>query len=128
MARARKYWLMKSEPGTYSIDDLARDGTTMWEGVRNYQARNLMRDDIKKGDLVLFYHSSTKPMGVAGIAKVCRESYPDPTQFNKKSKYYDATSPKDEPRWPVGRRGAGRKAPRGCDVGGHQDRPRSSRA
>ena len=94
MARARKYWLMKSEPGTYSIDDLVRDGRTMWEGVRNYQARNLMRDEAKKGDLVLFYHSSAKPMGVAGIAEICRDHYPDPTQFDKKSKYYDATSPR----------------------------------
>jgi predicted RNA-binding protein with PUA-like domain len=70
-------WLMKSEPGVYSIDDLKRDGKTCWEGVRNYQARNFMRDSMKKGDLVLFYHSNAEPPGVAGIAEVVREGYPD---------------------------------------------------
>lgn len=97
--RARKYWLMKSEPSVYSIHDLERDGTTMWEGVRNYQARNFMRDDMKVGDFVLFYHSSAKPMGVAGVAEVCREAYPDPTQFDKKHKYFDAKSDEGEPTW-----------------------------
>jgi len=90
---------MKSEPGTYSIDDLEREGRTMWEGVRNYQARNLMRDDCRVGDLVLFYHSSAKPPGVAGLAKVSSEPYPDPTQFEENAPYYDATSDPKDPRW-----------------------------
>lgn len=94
-----KYWLMKSEPGTYSIDDLKRDGTTRWEGVRNYQARNFMREQMSVGDLVLFYHSSADPAGVAGVAKVASESYPDPTQFDKGSKYADPDSKPDDPRW-----------------------------
>ncbi len=99
MAKKQQYWLMKSEPGTYSIDDLKRDKKTMWEGVRNYQARNIMRDEMKVGDQVLFYHSSTDPVGVAGIAEVCSEAYPDPHQFDKKSKYYDPKSKKEDPRW-----------------------------
>ncbi len=90
---------MKSEPGTYSIQDLERDGQTMWEGVRNYQARNFMRDDLAVGDLALFYHSSAKPMGVAGVCRVCRAAYPDPTQFEPKSPYYDASSDLADPRW-----------------------------
>lgn len=95
------YWLMKSEPNAYSIDDLAKEKnkTTCWDGVRNYQARNMMRDDMKKGDLVLFYHSNAKPPGVAGTAKVVKEGYPDHTAFDKKSKYFDPKSKKDEPRW-----------------------------
>lgn len=101
MPRAKKYWLMKSEPGVYSIDHLARDKnkTTCWDGVRNYQARNLMRDEIKKADLILYYHSNAKPPGVAGVAKVVKESYPDHTQFDKKSKYFDPKANKEEPRW-----------------------------
>ena len=71
------YWLMKSEPDVYSIDDLKKDKTTPWDSIRNYQARNFMRDDMRKGDLVLFYHSNAKAPGVAGIATVCKESYPD---------------------------------------------------
>ena len=71
------YWLLKSEPGTYSIDDLARDKRTSWEGVRNYQARNFLRDSMKKGDLVLFYHSNAEPPGAAGVARVVREGYPE---------------------------------------------------
>jgi predicted RNA-binding protein with PUA-like domain len=97
--RARQYWLIKSEPDVYSIDDLARDGKTAWDGVRNYQARNSMRDDMAIGDLVLFYHSNAKPPGVAGVARVCTEPYPDATQFDPKSKYYDASATKEEPRW-----------------------------
>ena len=97
--RVRRYWLMKSEPSVYSIHDLERDGTTMWEGVRNYQARNFMRDDMKVGDFVLFYHSSSKPMGVAGLARVSREAYPDPTQFDMKHKYFDPKSDEDDPTW-----------------------------
>jgi predicted RNA-binding protein with PUA-like domain len=94
-----KLWLMKSEPDVYSIDDLARDGSTTWEGVRNYQARNYLRDDARIGDLVLFYHSNADPSGVAGLARVCREAYPDPTQFQPRSPYYDEGSRPDDPRW-----------------------------
>ena len=93
-----KLWLMKSEPDVFSIDDLARDRVTTWEGVRNYQARNSMRDDMKVGDLVLYYHSNAEPSGVAGVAKVAKEAYPDPTQFDPKSEYYDEGSKKDAPR------------------------------
>lgn len=96
---AKRYWLMKSEPETYSIDDLERDGTTQWEGIRNYQARNFMRDDMKLGDEVLFYHSNTKPPGIVGTARVCRESYPDYFAFDKKSNYFDSKSDPDAPRW-----------------------------
>jgi len=97
--RARRYWLMKSEPGVYSIRNLQRDGSTTWEGVRNYQARNFMRDDMAVGDLVLFYHSNADPPGVAGVARIARAAYPDPTQFNRRSRYHDPGSKKDEPRW-----------------------------
>lgn len=96
---SKRYWLMKTEPETYSIDDLERDGRTEWDGVRNYQARNYMRDDMKVGDLVLFYHSNAKPPGVAGIARVCSEPHPDLTQFDEQSKYYDPKASGDEPRW-----------------------------
>ncbi len=100
MAEAnRRHWLMKSEPDVYSIGDLARDGETCWDGVRNYQARNLMRDEMKVGDRVLYYHSNTKPMGIVGVARVCREAYPDHTQFDSTSKYFDAKSSPDDPRW-----------------------------
>ena len=90
---------MKSEPSVYSIDALERDRRTMWEGVRNYQARNLMRDEMAPGDLALFYHSSTDPTGVAGVARGVCEAYPDPTQFAAGHKYFDAKSGKDKPRW-----------------------------
>ena len=96
--RPRKYWLMKSEPDVYSIDHLKRDGTESWDGVRNYQARNFMRD-MAIGDLAIFYHSSTKPPGAAGVCKISREAYPDDSQFDKKSRYYDAKSKKEDPRW-----------------------------
>ncbi len=96
---AKRYWLMKSEPDVYGIDDLERDGSAPWDGVRNYQARNFMRDEMKLGDKVLFYHSNAKPPGVAGIAEIVVESHPDPTQWDKKSHYYDPKSPKDDPRW-----------------------------
>ncbi len=96
---AKNYWLMKSEPNTYSIADLQRDQKTCWEGVRNYQARNLMRDDMRVGDEVLFYHSSAKPAGVAGLARVCAAAYPDHTALDKKSKYYDEKATKDNPIW-----------------------------
>jgi predicted RNA-binding protein with PUA-like domain len=96
---ARRYWLLKSEPSTYSIDDLKRDGRTGWGGVRNYQARNFMRDDMQPGDLALFYHSSSEPPGAAGVATIDGPAEPDPTQFDKKSPYFDAASPKEAPRW-----------------------------
>ncbi len=92
------YWLMKSEPSTYSIDDLKRDKTTHWDGVRNYQARNLMKE-MKKGDQALFYHSSADVIGVAGIATISKEAYPDPSQFDKKSKYFDPKASEENPRW-----------------------------
>jgi predicted RNA-binding protein with PUA-like domain len=91
-------WLVKSEPTVYSIDDLRRDKRTAWNGVRNYQARNHLRT-MRKGDLVLFYHSSSDPTGVAGVAKVVKEAYPDPTQFDARSEYHDPRSSKDDPRW-----------------------------
>ncbi len=96
-----KYWLMKTEPTTYSIDDLEKESnqTTCWEGVRNYQARNLLRDDIQEGDRVLFYHSACKEPAVVGTAVVSRPGYPDSHAFDKRSKYYDAKSDPDNPRW-----------------------------
>lgn len=96
---SEKFWLMKSEPDVYSIDHLFKDGSTLWEGVRNYQARNFMMKDMMIGDLVLFYHSNTEPPGVAGIGKISTKPIPDPTQFQKKSKYYDEKSSLDNPRW-----------------------------
>jgi predicted RNA-binding protein with PUA-like domain len=96
--RARHYWLMKSEPDVYSIDDLERDGVESWEGVRNYQARNYMRE-MQPGDLVLFYHSNAKPPGIAGVCRIHREAYPDDTQFDPKSKYFDPKSKAEDPRW-----------------------------
>jgi predicted RNA-binding protein with PUA-like domain len=95
---AKQYWLMKSEPYVYSIDDLEREGSTCWEGVRNYKARNNMRA-MKVGDEVLYYHSNAKPPGVVGIARVCKEAYPDHFAFDPKSKYFDAKSDPDNPRW-----------------------------
>ncbi len=91
-------WLMKSEPDVYSIDQLEKDKTTWWGGVRNYQARNSMKD-MKVGDEVLFYHSSTNPPGVAGIAKISKLAAPDETQFDKKSEYYDPKATKEKPIW-----------------------------
>ena len=96
-----KYWLMKSEPDEASIDDLARaPGKRLpWTGVRNYQARNFMRDQMRIGDGVLFYHSSCAEPGVAGLAEVCSAAYPDATQFDRKSKYFDPKSTRDATRW-----------------------------
>ncbi len=96
---ARNHWLMKSEPDVYSITDLKRDKVTGWEGVRNYQARNFMRDGMKPDDLVLFYHSNANPPGVAGVAKVVGPPVVDPSQFDPKSHYRDVDSPPDAPRW-----------------------------
>ena len=95
----KKYWLFKSEPDVYGIDALEADGTTYWEGVRNYQARNLIRDDMAVGDQVLYYHSNAKPPGVAGLAEISRPGYPDPEQFDPDSKYYDSKSTEDDPIW-----------------------------
>jgi predicted RNA-binding protein with PUA-like domain len=99
VARARQYWLMKSEPDVYSIDDLKRDQRTSWDGVRNFRARNFMRDQMRVGDLVLFYHSNADPPGVASVARVCREAHPDATQFDRRSKYHDPKATRAEPRW-----------------------------
>lgn len=96
---AARTWLVKSEPDCYPYRALVADGRTAWDGVRNYQARNYMRDEMKVGDLVLFYHSNASPPGVAGIARVCSEPHPDATQFDPKSDYYDPKATKDEPRW-----------------------------
>jgi predicted RNA-binding protein with PUA-like domain len=95
------YWLMKSEPDAFSIDDLKNlpGKTDHWDGVRNYQARNMMRDDMKRGDLVFFYHSNCDEPGIVGIAKVSKEGYPDFTAWDPKSKYFDAKSDPDNPRW-----------------------------
>lgn len=93
------YWLMKSEPESYSIEDLKRDGKTAWEGVRNYQARNFMKDRMHIGDLVLFYHSNAKPPGVAGIGKICSHPYPDATALDPNSRYFDPKASKDHPIW-----------------------------
>ncbi len=90
---------MKSEPDTYPYERLEKEGRTMWDGVRNYQARNYMRDDMSVGDEVLFYHSSTKVPGVVGVARVASEPYPDPTQFDESSEYYDPKATEQEPRW-----------------------------
>lgn len=96
-----QYWLMKSEPEDYSIDDLAaeNDQSTHWDGIRNYQARNFMRDGMKTGDQVLFYHSSCKVPGVVGIAEIVREAYPDHTAFDAGDKHFDASSDPENPRW-----------------------------
>jgi len=96
-----KYWLMKSEPEVFSIDDLAKskNQTTFWDGVRNYQARNFMRDEMKIGDKVIFYHSNTEPPAAVGICEVVKEAYPDFTAFDPKSKYYDPKSKKENPTW-----------------------------
>lgn len=99
MARAIHYWLMKSEPNVYSIDDLKRDGSTCWDGVRNYQARNIMRDEMKIGDRVFFYHSNVKPMGIYGVAEVVREGYPDDSAFDPDDPHYDAKSDPNNPTW-----------------------------
>jgi len=97
----RRHWLVKSEPDSFSFDDLLASPrrTTGWDGVRNYQARNTLRDDMKKGDLVLFYHSSTDPMAVVGVAEVVREGYPDETAFDRKHAHYDPKSKRDAPTW-----------------------------
>ena len=94
-----RYWLMKSEPHVYPWEQLIEDGSTHWDGGRNYQARNLMRDEMSIGDLVLFYHSNCKPPHVAGIARVCKEGYPDHTARDPSSNYFDPKATLEDPRW-----------------------------
>jgi predicted RNA-binding protein with PUA-like domain len=96
---AKRYWLLKCEPAAYTIEDLERDGTTTWEGVRNFQARNSMRDDMKKGDGVLFYASNAEPSGVSGVAEISKPGYPDPYAFQEGHKYHDPKSDPDNPTW-----------------------------
>ena len=93
------YWLMKSEPNDYSIDDLKRDSVEPWDGIRNYQVRNMFRDEMKVGDKAFFYHSSCKVPAVVGIMKIASKPYPDPTQFDPEAKYYDPKSDPEDPRW-----------------------------
>lgn len=95
----KQYWLMKTEPEAYSIDDLKRDRTEHWDGIRNYQARNFMMREMKPGDEILFYHSSCQVPGVVGLARVCKEAYPDFTAWDPESKYYDPKSTSEKPRW-----------------------------
>lgn len=95
----KKYWLMKSEPEVFSIADLKEQKETLWDSVRNYQARNFMTKDMRVGDEVLFYHSNASPSGVAGLATVSKPAQPDPTQFDKKSEYYDPKASIDTPIW-----------------------------
>ncbi|WP_312325357.1 EVE domain-containing protein [Stenotrophomonas sp.] len=99
MTARKRYWLMKSEPDAFSIDDLKRVVQEPWNGVRNYQARNFMRDGMKVGDGILFYHSNTKVPGIVGLATVATEAYPDDTQFDPKSDYYDPKATRETPRW-----------------------------
>lgn len=94
-----QYWLMKSEPDAYSIDDLERDGVEPWDGIRNYAARNYMRDEMNVGDKVLFYHSRISPAEIVGTMEVASEPYPDPTQFDPESKYFDEKSSEEDPTW-----------------------------
>ena len=93
------HWLMKSEPDAFSIDDLERKGQEAWDGVRNYQARNFMRDGMRVGDKVFFYHSNCAEPGIVGIAEVATDAYPDPSQFDPKGDYFDSGSTRDNPRW-----------------------------
>ncbi len=97
--KARQYWLLKSEPDVYSIDDFARDRRTHWAGVRNYQARNFLRDSLQLDDRVLFYHSNAKPMAIVGTAKIVRTGYPDHTAFDPQDPYFDPKSKLERPTW-----------------------------
>ena len=99
MAENRRYWLLKSEPDCYSIDDMERDGRTFWDGVRNYQARNFMRDDMHPGDLAFFYHSGANPPGIAGVVEIVSTGYPDHTQFDPTEDHFDPKSTPENPRW-----------------------------
>lgn len=95
----KQYWLMKSEPNDYSIDDLERDNVEPWDGVRNYEARNMMRDQMRVGDRAFFYHSNVKPPTITGEMEICSKPYPDHTQFDPESKYFDEKSSENNPRW-----------------------------
>lgn len=97
--QSRRFWLFKSEPDVYGWDRFVEDGRTQWTGVRNYQARNLLRDDIRVGDAVLYYHSNADPTAVVGIARVSKAAWADPTQFDRKSPYFDAKATTEAPRW-----------------------------
>ena len=112
--RAKQYWLIKSEPDAFSYDDLerAKKKTTPWDGVRNYRARNFMRDDMRVGDGILYYHSNAKPPGVVGVAEVASASYPDATQFDPADSHFDPKSKKEDPRWCLVDVRAVRKLPR----------------
>ncbi len=94
-----KYWLMKNEPEDYSIDDLKKDKVEPWDGIRNYQVRNMIRDDMKKGDLAFFYHSNCEVPGIYGVMEICKECYPDHTAFDKREKHYDPKSKTTNPTW-----------------------------
>lgn len=94
-----QFWLMKSEPDVYSINDLEKEKNCFWEGIRNYQVRNFIRNNIKKNDLAFFYHSNAKPPGISGLMKIIKEAYPDHTAFDPKSKYFDKKSDPNNPRW-----------------------------
>lgn len=99
MVRPVTYWLMKSEPDSYSIDDLERDRMQPWDGIRNYQARNMIRDELKPGDYAFFYHSSCETPAIVGVVKIASRAYPDPTQYDSRSKYFDPKSSEGNPRW-----------------------------
>ena len=119
-----RYWLMKSEPDAFSIDDLERVGTEPWTGVRNYQARNFMRDGMRPGDEVLFYHSNCKEPGVVGIAEVASETYPDPTQFDPESDYFDPGAKPEQPRWMLVDVSFRRKLARTITLAGLREEPK----
>ncbi len=95
----KNYWLLKSEPDSYSIDDLCKDGQTLWEGVRNYQARNFMTQSMQENDIALFYHSSAEPTGIVGLAQITKTNVVDQLQFQKKSDFYDPKATKEKPIW-----------------------------
>jgi predicted RNA-binding protein with PUA-like domain len=118
-----RYWLMKSEPEEFSIDALAKKKLEPWNGVRNYQARNFMRDDMKVGDGVLFYHSNCDEPGVVGLAEIRSAAHPDPTQFDPKSDYYDPGSKREEPRWLLVDVGFKRKLKRTITLAELKDKP-----
>jgi predicted RNA-binding protein with PUA-like domain len=99
MSKPKRYWMMKSEPDAFGIDDLQRVGTEPWNGVRNYQARNFMRDGMRVGDGVMIYHSNCAVPGIAGLARVASAAYPDETQFDRTSKYFDPKATREQPRW-----------------------------
>ncbi len=112
MIASKKHWLLKSEPSAYSIDDFKRDNTTIWEGVRNYQARNFMRDEMRVGDLFLFYHSNNDMVGVVGVGKIVEVGVPDPSALDVKSDYFDPKASKEKNVWTTVRVQFVKKLPR----------------